>query len=99
MSQAHTPGNYAKYLDVPEDIRAKAKKFVEVKNAHTSRTIIRAYVESFDPGPFGTTVTLRGAILDSSDRHEGIVLQERWSVHQEWSIGGNIIYSCAEVAA
>jgi hypothetical protein len=41
--------------------------------------------------------TPRNAILDSSDRHENIVLKERWSVHEEWAIGGNIVYSVSEV--
>lgn len=91
------PGNYPKYQDVPEEIRKRARKYIEVKNAHNSRTIVRGYAESFDPGPFGTTITLRGAVLDSSDRYEGTLLRERWSIHEEWQIGGNIVYSVSEV--
>ena len=90
-------GNYDRFLDVPEEIRLKAKKFVEIRNAHTGRLMVRGYAETFEPGPFGNTPVLYNAIVDSSDRHEGVVLKERWSFHEEFAMGGQVIWACTEV--
>lgn len=91
-------GDFKSMAEVPKSIRKIARKFIEVRDAMNGKIILRGYAESFDPGAVGTILTLKGALLDSSQRSKvGVLVEECWTYHPEFQTGGIVIWSCVGV--
>jgi hypothetical protein len=90
------PANFEKFGDIPKELREKARKAVDVHNSHNGKRLVYAYTESYRVGN-GNTITLFNAIVDSSQRVNGVVLHEQWSYHKEITFGGDICFSVTEV--
>ena len=83
--------DYLKWLEIPQDLRASMREYYTVSNAVNGRLLLRGYAESIEVVS-AHKIVLRRTIIDSSDRHEGILLQERWSFHEEFTFGGGIVW-------
>lgn len=90
------PGNFPSFAAVPAELKTKARHHIEVRNSRTGKLLVRGYVEGwrFEGG----VLTILNGILDSSERYEHVTLRESWSFHNEFTIGGDIIFAISEIA-
>lgn len=82
-------GDYAKYSDVPQEIRDAQKLWFSAAAPYQGATVYRGTCESYDYMGMGNGVTFRNAIIDSSDRGpHGITFREQVSTHTEFKLLG-----------
>ncbi|HLW53262.1 MAG TPA: hypothetical protein VKW06_10505 [Candidatus Angelobacter sp.] len=93
---AHKPENFDRFGDVPDEWRRSARYRVQVNNAHTGRLVVEGFARTFEASPLKLTLT--GAIVDSSERANGITLKEQWSYHEHLFFGGQIVWAISELA-
>ena len=87
--------DYKSMKEVPLEIREQMHQVCGIQSSVTGHKVIDAYVEwiTFPTQKGPNHITLNTCLIDSSQRHQGVLVQESWSHHQSFEVGGEIIYA------